>query len=235
MDKKNQNKRRAAIALVVFVALMAAATALLWPYARQLANPAVQAAFREKIAAWGFWGVLAMLGIQMLQIVIAFIPGEPVEILAGILYGGVWGAVLCLVGCVAASSLVFVLVRRFGTPLLQRFFGKKQLAEYGFLQDTRRLQTVVFLLFLIPGTPKDMLTYLAGASRIRLGSFLMLSTLARIPSVVSSTILGDSMSRGNWGLALGMFLATAALGLLGIWRKDRWVAAARRMGHKHKQ
>ena len=65
-----------------------------------------------------------------------------------------------------ASSTIFFSVRRFGYKLIRRLFGEDKLKEFDFLSNTEKVEAVTFVLFLIPGTPKDMLTYLAGVSRI---------------------------------------------------------------------
>lgn len=110
-----------------------------------------------------------------------------------------------------ASSAIFFLVRRFGYRLVARIFGEQKLSEFKFINNTKKVETVTFILFLIPGTPKDMLTYLAGVSKIRPAQFLLISTFARIPSIITSTWMGASVSRGNWGMAIVVFLLTAAI------------------------
>ena len=104
---------------------------------------------------------------------------------------------------------------------MERLFGKEQVLQFDFFHDNRRMETVTFLLFLIPGLPKDMLTYLAGISRIRAGRFLVISTLGRFPAIVTTATMGSTMSQGNWIATLLIFLFTAAVGLVGIRYKDR--------------
>ncbi len=217
----------------LFVGAMALVTVLAWPYIKSLASPATQEKLRETVTAMGPWGVLALFGLQVLQIVVAFIPGEPVEILAGVMYGGVGGTAICIAGCVLASSMVFWITRRFGKPLVQKLFSQKKLDEFTFLQESKKQDMAVFILFLLPGTPKDLLTYLVGLSRMRLSRFLLLSNLARIPSLVSSTFLGQAASQGRW-LTVGIiFAVTAVLGIAGILLKDRVMNAAKAWSARH--
>mgnify|MGYP002589264205 CR=1 FL=1 len=107
-------------------------------------------------------GLLVVLGIQILQVVIAFIPGEPVEIFSGALYGTVGGLLICLSGCMIASTIIFALSKRYGKPLFYSLFSKEKVQGWKWLQDSRKCSMVTFILFLIPGTPKDMLTYIVG-------------------------------------------------------------------------
>jgi uncharacterized membrane protein YdjX (TVP38/TMEM64 family) len=216
---------------VVFLILFAAATAFLailaWPFIKKLEDPLYRERFGAWISALGPRGVLILLGIQVLQVVIAVIPGEPVEILAGAAYGALGGLGICLSGCAAASALVFILVKKFGAPLVTRLFGEKNSRAYAFLQDTPRISRAVFILFLIPGTPKDLLTYIVPLSKLGLVRFIFISAFARIPSIVSSTMMGDSMIQGNRRLLLVIFGITAVTGLLGFYFKERVIAWSR--------
>ena len=204
-------------------------------FIKQLSDPQTQVVFKEWVEHLGLWGMLLMLGIQMLQIFIAFIPGEPVEIIAGILYGGIGGLLICLFGCVLASACVFLISRRLGRKFVNRLFGENQLEHFAFLHNIKRLETVIFLLFLIPGTPKDMLTYVVGISPIKMSTFLILSTVARIPSIVTSTYLGENMRKGDWAAAIALLVITGLIGLLGIWYKDRLMKWIRHVGSRREE
>lgn len=223
MEKRPSNRQIVKIALIVaaLLALMITATVLLMPYIRQLADPATRAKFKTWVSSLGALGYLVMTAIQIVQVVIAFIPGEVVEILAGVMYGGFGGLIVCVIGCVLASSGIFLLSKKLGAKFSQRFFSKDNLEKYAYLRDTRKLEIVVFILFLLPGTPKDMLTYVAGTTPMKLAQFLLISTFARIPSIVSSTFIGSSLLHSNWPVTLLIFSATALLGIFGIVYKDR--------------
>ena len=215
--------RKFIITAVVLLLLLAACTVLLMPTFRKYSDPVQQAELKRWLSSLGVLGYLVVIGIQMAQIVIAFIPGEPVEVLAGVLYGGFGGLLVCVIGCVIASSGIFLLSKRFGTPFVERFFTKKKLEEYSFLRDARKLDLTVFILFLIPGTPKDMLTYVVGTSPMRLFRFLAISTFARIPSIVSSTFIGSSLLSNQWPIAVAIFAVTAIIGVLGIIYRERMI------------
>ncbi len=236
MEKKNRGKLWLVLLAVLFVGAMAGITVWAWPYIKMLTQPEAQAKLGQLISSWGALGVLALLGIQVLQIVVAFIPGEPVELLAGVLYGGVFGTLICIAGCVLASSMVFWLTRKLGGRLTQKLFTPKRMAEYAFLRDAKKQELLIFVLFLIPGTPKDMLTYLVALTPMRLPQFLLLSNLARLPSLVSSTFLGAAARQGQWGLVLALFLVTGALGIAGILLKDRFLKFSKTLaaGRKNK-
>ncbi len=155
-------------------------------------------AFQEYVSEHRITGSLIMVGMIMLQVIVAFIPGEPFELCAGFVFGWFPGAILCLVGSVLASALVFLAVRKWGIKIVGAFFSEEKISKFSFLKNEKKLNKIIFLLFLVPGTPKDLLTYIVGLTPMKLSSFLILSTLARIPSVISSTITGDLTQTGNY-------------------------------------
>ena len=200
------------------------------PLIDMLSDPATQAQFESWVNSLGILGVGIMLLIQIAQIVIAFIPGEFVQVMAGVMYGTWGGLALCLTGCVLASAIIFTLIRRLGRDFVVKFFGEEQLAKYDFLQDSSKLETLVFILFLIPGLPKDVLTYIVPLSPISLKNFLVLSTAGRIPGMVASTLIGSSVTDANWPLIIGIFVVVIAVALLGIWKKDALMEWAKKRG-----
>lgn len=172
--------------------------------------------FKAFIDSYGWWGRFVFLGIQFLQVVIALIPGELIEVGAGYAFGAVEGTLLCMVGVALASSVIFVVTQRLGVRLVEVFISREKIDELRFINSEKKLKRTIFLLFFIPGTPKDLLTYFAGLTRIRLHEFLIISSIARIPSLVSSTIGGHVISQKNYLAALILFLITGAVSLLGM-------------------
>jgi uncharacterized membrane protein YdjX (TVP38/TMEM64 family) len=216
---------------LVFLILFALITLVLclvfWPFIHNLRDPLYREQFSSWVEGLGLRGFFLLFGLQVLQILIAIIPGEPVELLAGAAYGALGGLGICLLGCVFASSLIFLLVRKFGSPRVIRFLRKDAAGTYTFLYDTPKIVRVVFILFLIPGTPKDVLTYIVPLSKLKAYQFILISAFARIPSILTSTIMGDSLIQGNWRLFLLIFLITALIGFLGILVKERIIEACR--------
>lgn len=216
--------------IVIAVALCAFIAWLCKPFISMLGDPATQLRFEEWVSSLGAAGVLVMLAIQVIQVVVAFIPGEVVQVMAGVMYGTFGGLALCLAGCVIASSIVFLLIRKFGRGFVVKLFGQEQLTRYDFLNDSSKLETLVFVLFLIPGLPKDVLTYIVPLTPIKMGSFIVLSTIARIPGMVASTLIGSSITNANWPLIVGIFAVVAVVGVLAIWKKDALMGWAKRCG-----
>jgi uncharacterized membrane protein YdjX (TVP38/TMEM64 family) len=219
-----KNSARAGVVFfVVLFIVSAAACVLLRPF---IVNMRLNE-YREQFSAWigsmGIKGMAILLGIQMLQIVVAIIPGGPVEIVAGAAYGAWKGFAICVLGCLIATAGIFLTVRALGVPLVERLLGKKLTEKYRFLGNTKKLTLALFLLFLIPGIPKDALTYIAPLGPIKPGRFLLISATARSPAILMSTMLGNSALQGNWALIALLFAATALAGIAGALYGERIV------------
>ncbi|MCI8387456.1 MAG: TVP38/TMEM64 family protein [Clostridiales bacterium] len=205
---------------IILVILAAAAIIALcvWmiPAVLSLRAPENQQRFREFIDSLGYWGIALMLFIQVLQIVVAVIPGEPIELLMGLMYGAYGGCALTLVGILLGSTIVYFAVKRFGVGFAKKFIDIDNFEKLKFLHDPNKRDSLIFLLFFIPGTPKDILTYFAPFTDIPFLRFAIISTLARIPSVITSTIVGAAVSEGNFGRSILVFVITGVIGIAGI-------------------
>lgn len=172
--------------------------------------------FRAYIESFGWKGRFVFLGLQCLQVVVALIPGEVVEVGAGYAFGPLEGTLLCMAGVTIASSFIFVLTKKWGVRLVEIFISREKINELRFINSEKKLKRMAFILFFIPGTPKDLFTYFFGLTRIRLHEFLVISLIARIPSVVSSTIGGYIIGAQDYYSAGILFAVTGAVSLLGM-------------------
>ncbi len=174
----------------------------------------------ERFRAWvdghGIWGRLAFLGMTMLQVIVAVIPGEPMELVAGYAFGSVEGTLLCMIGATLGGIPVFILVRKFGMKAVEVFFSKEKIESLKFLKSSPKRDFLIFILFLIPGTPKDLLNYFVGLTDMKMSKWLLISFVARIPSIVTSTIGGDALGMKNYTFAIVVFAVTLAVSGAGI-------------------
>lgn len=211
------------------LALLLAVLCCLIPLALWLLGPLMQIAedphaFRMWVQEQGVLGGLACVGLMMLQVVVAVLPGEPLEIAAGYAFGAWQGMLLCLTGAVLGCALVMAVTRRFGPRLMRAFFKQEQIDSLSFLQNRERLRLILFIVFFIPGSPKDLLNYGLGLTRLRMPGVLLLTGVARIPSIITSTVGGSALGEQNYLFAAAVFVGTAllsALGLLGYHRIAR--------------
>ena len=217
MSKKS--KIFAVVSIFVLLALMGLAT---W-FAYGWLSSFSQESFRDYIRSFGAWGWLVMLGLQFLQVFIALIPGEFVETAAGFAFGPVFGTLICYIGVAAASSVVFLLVRRFGIRLVEVFTSRDKINELRFINTEKKRNYLIFFLFFIPGTPKDLLTYFVGLTDIKLGTFLAISLIARIPSVVTSTFGGHLLGVGEYWDAVILYGVTGVVSLIGLMVYNKFI------------
>ena len=174
------------------------------------------AAFRDWIDARGVWGKLIFIGMCVLQVVVAFIPGEPFELAAGYAFGAVEGTLLVWAGLVLGSTIVFLFVRKFGVKLVEAVFPREKIDALPLLNNEKALNATAFILFFIPGTPKDLLTYAAGLTRIKVLPWVLLTSVARLPSIITSTVSGSALGTQRYVLAAVVFGATALLSGIGF-------------------
>jgi uncharacterized membrane protein YdjX (TVP38/TMEM64 family) len=163
----------------------------------------------------------------VLQLIIAIIPGEPLEIGAGYAFGVLEGTLLCLAGAVLGSAIVFLLVRRFGVKLVEALYSRERIMSLRFLSDRKRMKILAFLIMLIPGTPKDLLSYFMGLTDIKLPTWLLIVATARIPSVITSTMGGGALGMKNYQFAILVFAATLLLSGAGLLIYNRITKARR--------
>ena len=217
MQKRGSIKKERIIAGAVVATVLAAMLAVMVLVGRPLIEFASEPEhFRAWIDEKGTWGPVIYAAIVFLQVIVAIIPGEPFEIAGGYAFGAVRGTVFCLIGAALGSALVFLLIKRFGTRLVEIFFPQKKLSELRFLQTSPRRSFLFFVIFAIPGTPKDLLCYFAGLTDMKLWVWLLITTVGRLPSIVTSTIGGAALGEESYLTALAVFIATVAVSMLGL-------------------
>lgn len=202
------------ILLLIVVAIAIGLTIYLIPVIKELGTPEGQAAFKERIDNSGFLGILMLFGLQFAQIFLFIIPGEPIEILAGICYGSVWGTIFVMVSAAIISAFIYLLVHKLGRKFIYDFIDKNKIEKIEnskVFQNPRTIRFIIFILFFIPGTPKDLLTYIAALLPIKPLEFIIISTIARFPSIISSTWAGASLLEGNWTFSLMIYGITFAI------------------------
>lgn len=220
MDDKVYTRKRkwlSGISLAVIALLALLLTVFIWRWLDSFS----QEDFRDYIQSFGVLGWLVLLGLQVLQVFIALIPGELLESAAGFAFGPLLGTVICYAGLALGSTMIFLLVRKFGVKLVEVFVSREKINQLRFINTEKKRNSLVFLLFFIPGTPKDLFTYFVGLTDMKLSSFLIISLIARIPSVLSSTFGGHMLGEGKYLGAILLYGITAAVSIAGmlIYRK----------------
>lgn len=172
--------------------------------------------FRAWVDSLGVWGRLVFVGMVFLQVLVALIPGEPIELMAGYMFGAVEGTLLAMAGILLGSLVIFLLVRKLGVKMVQVFFKDKEIKRLAFLKNPKKSMVLTFVIMMIPGTPKDLLSYFVGLTPVKLWQWLLIVLVARIPSLVTSTVSGAAAGQENYVLAAVTFAVTALLSIAGI-------------------
>lgn len=214
MSSKNKAKVVKILTLILVIIIFAAATIYFIPIIKDLSTPEGKIAFRDKVQNSGFIGMMSLFALQVAQIFLFIIPGEPIEIVSGMCYGGFWGTIFVLVSACIISTVIFFLVRILGQKFVYEFSDEekvKKIQNSKLFQDPKRVETIMVILFLLPGTPKDLLVYIAGLLPVKPWRFILISTLARIPSVVSSTYAGEHLLAGNFKIAAIIYISVVLI------------------------
>lgn len=215
MDKSRQKKRWIAAGLIAAVLIF---SVVIWkfvgtPMVNFISDPA---AFRVWVEANGWRARLIFAGMVIFQVVIAAIPGEPFEIAAGYAFGVVEGMILSIAAAAIGSIITFWLVRKLGTPLVRVFFSEEKINSVKFLKTSGTRDFLFLIVYMLPGTPKDLLGYFAGLTDIPFPIFCLICTLGRIPSVITSTIGGNALGTKRYGAAIITFAVTLAVSGIGL-------------------
>lgn len=225
-------KKKKVINIIVILAVIiifALAIAYLAPVMKDISTKEGQIAFKEKIDNLGVVGLLILFLLEIAQIFFVVIPGEPLEVLAGMCYGNIGGTIFITISVLITTTIIFWLVRKYGKKLIYESFSKEKIDKIEnskILKNPQKIELIMILLFLIPGTPKDLLVYIGGLLPIKPLRFILISSFARFPSVISSTIAGASIVDGN--IAIGaitygitFFITAIILIIINIFDKNK--------------
>lgn len=158
--------------------------------------------------------VFVYFAIQVLQLVICIIPGQAMQFAGGYVFGIGLGYLLSITGAAVGTVLTFYLARVLGRDALHLFFDEKKIAHFVEKLNSKKALIVVFVIYLIPGLPKDLITYAAGVSEIKLKPFLILSLVGRTPGMLCSIILGNLFNNGSY---IGILVLSIVVAVACIW------------------
>ena len=214
--------------LVAFIVIMAVIVIVAWPYIADVFPEGGVDRLVERVQNAGPAGVLILLGMQFLQIIVAFIPGAVVQLAAGLMYGPLFGSIIILLGCVISSSIIFKLVHVLGAPFVQGMVSTEHLEKFHAFEKSGKLDVVVFILFLIPGMPKDVFTYIVPLTDMPYKKFITLTTIGRIPGVVGSTYAASGFANGEIVGPVVVLVVLAVIAVVAIVFRDKILGAFHR-------
>lgn len=211
MEQTKKHKVIKIMLLTIVTAIFVGLIIYLIPFMKEISTKEGQLAFKQKIDDLGFLGILLLFLLQLAQIVLVILPGEPLEVLAGMCYGTVGGTIFIFASVFVTTTLIYLLVKKYGKKYIYQSFKKEKIDKIEnskALKNPKTVETVLAILFLIPGTPKDLLTYIGGLLPINYKKFVIIATFARFPSVISSTIVGNDIAQGKWQSIIPIYVIT---------------------------
>lgn len=218
--KEARNKKRWSIVALAAVLVI---LILMWKF---IGDPLIgfisdPAGFRAWVEQQGLLSRVCFVGMVIFQVIVAIIPGEPFEIAAGYAFGAVEGTILSIVGAAIGSIITFWLVRLFGMRLVRVFFSEEKINSIRFLKTSSSRNYLFLIVYMIPGTPKDLLGYFAGLTGLPFPLFCLICTLGRFPSVITSTVGGNALGTKSYGSAALVFAVTMLVSALGVFIYNR--------------
>lgn len=220
-EGKGKNIALNAILAALFLAALTFVTVRYGPeLTKMVADPGK---FREYLLSYGPWSAVIFFLFQILQVIIAVIPGEPFQIAGGYIFGTVGGTCLSVLGITTGYILVFLMVKTFGYPLVKKLVPEKEFLKFTSLINNQKMEATIFLLFLIPGIPKDVLVYVAGLTPVKPVLFFVIVILARLPALIGSAFIGARIESGDYLVVLIVSVAAIILFIIGFLFKDKLI------------
>ena len=211
MKKVENRKAINIIILTVVISIFVIAIVYLAPLMKNISTKEGQILFKLKLERLGIWRLIVLFALQVAQIFLVVIPGEPIEVLAGMCYGSIGGTIFITVSVFIISTIIVLLVRKYGRKFVYESFKKEKIDKIEnskLLKNPQKVELIMIILFLIPGTPKDLLVYIGGLLPINPLRFILISTFARFPSVISSAIVGENLVNGNIKVSIVAYIVS---------------------------
>ena len=217
----NQNKKRKIVLKITVIILSILAVALVcyafFPLLKNINTEEGRLSFKAKVNSMGLKGFLLLYLLETVQILFVVIPGEPIELLYGMCYGSIKGAIYLTITVFLNTIIVYYIVKKFGRKVLDFFFSEEKIKKFEQKEIFNRkdkIEHILTLLFFLPGTPKDMLLYIGAFLPISKWKFICISTFARFPSVITSTIAGSGITNNNLKVTIVTYIITGMLALI---------------------
>ena len=222
---ENRRKRIAYIKLAILIFIIVGLPVILFFTCRDtLFNKEWLANLPEFIMQYKGYAAAVLTGIQILQVIICIIPGQPIQLAASYLFGVLKGYLISIGGAFIGAFIAFYIARALGKDSLEAIFGEEKVNDYHRKLNSGKGLTSVLLIYLIPGVPKDLVAYVAGISDMRLRPFLIVSTIGRSPGMLGSLLTGYFISSRNYA-AIGVLAVLTAVILIICFVKRKQLVA----------
>ena len=203
MDKLNEHKKNLSLLITGFI-IITILCLVLYHFFENFLNDPIE--LKEKLTEFGSWGKLILVAAMAIQVIFVFLPGEIIEIAAGFSYGTIEGMAICLLGAIIGTIVIYAIVNRYGIKLVNHFYDTNKFNEISFLKKEKNLEI-----------------NLAPFTRLKLSSFIFITSIARIPSVITSTIGGNAISNQNYRFTIFIFVITGIISIFGLLSYKRYI------------
>ncbi len=211
-----QSKKQKIIRLFLGVCVIIFILVTMWLIGRPLVHfVSDPEKFRDWVSDKGVWGIIVFIILNVLQVILAIIPGGPFEVGAGYAFGIVKGTLICDFAMTLGSILTFLLTKKFGIRFATLFFSKEKLDSLKFLKTSPKSKSILFLFFLIPGTPKDLMSYFVGLTDLKILPWIFINFVGRFPAILLSVIGGSALGQESYKTAVGLIIILIVLYIIG--------------------
>ena len=209
MEEKKIKIIRRIIAIIVLILFIAFFVKML-PQFINLTTEEGREAFQKNTEELGLKGVMSILTLEICKIILVFLPGEPIELLAGMCYGAIGGLLLIYLGVIISNIIIIYLVKKFGTKLVDDVVpeDKRKKIEGMINENPNRSEIALIILYFLPALPKDFITYIASLLPISYGKIMIISLICRFPAVFSSVLVGSKIVDGKLTSIIIIYLIT---------------------------
>jgi uncharacterized membrane protein YdjX (TVP38/TMEM64 family) len=175
---------------------------------------------REFIRSAGIWGPVVFVVLQVLQVIFAPIPGQAVALAGGYIFGW-WGLLLSMLGASIGYYLVLIFSKRYGRPLAEKLFKKATIKKFDYMTESNGA-LVLFVAFLLPFLPDDLICYLAGLTKVRVRYLMLAAVSGRLPSFLIATLIGQGLDSYSIQTIVSLTAAVLLFSAVCYWKRD-WI------------
>lgn len=183
------------------------------------------------VRSWGIFGPLLYVSLQVIQTIVAPIPGQIVGSIGGFIFGP-WGILWTSIGTLLGCYIVFKISKRFGRRFIEKIFKPSAIARFDFIINSKSAAVVLFLVFLLPGFPDDIVCYIAGLTTLPIRKLMVILLLGRLPLIIVTNYLGSGITTNLEGVIIVSIVAVVLLGL-GLWQRERILGLLKKHSLKH--
>lgn len=220
IEKTPTKKKLNVWVIVGFLGVIAALiVALIWNWQPLYDLFSNSERIRQLVADAGPWGPLVFILLQVVQVIVAPIPGQAVGFVSGFLFGTWWGTLYTMVGAAIGFTLIFIFARKLGRPFVEHFADKKHIDKFDYFTNSNNGVFALFLVFLLPAFPDDIICYIAGLSKIKISTLIIISLLGRLPGYLVLNFAGAGIAEAKIEMVAIIFSVVMIISAVGIWQR----------------